>query len=377
MSDSRARWGRADAETASEDRAARPPGDASTEPLPTAARASPARQPTRAPIVRRGGTPRPSSVVALGAPASGPVAVADPSPVSEPASEPVRPRATGPAVRRTAALVATGFGLVLLLFGVYLFGLSGLVHQRAQAGLLADLRTVIQVGPPVPEQVDGRLALPPPPERGSPVALLRIPSLGVSEIVVEGSRSADTTAGPGHVPASPLPGEPGTSVVVGHRTAYGGPFRRLDRLAPGDEVLATTAVGTFAYRVREVVVVEPGEPDRLAVAGSPGLTLTTSDPPGVASARLSVLAELDGEPLAPFRARARGLDAADLGLAGEAVALAPLLIWAQLLLVACICTARLYGRWSRRSTYLLTTPVLLVLLLLAFESLQRLLPATL
>ena len=55
----------------------------------------------------------------------------------------------------------------------------------------------------------------------------------------------------------PLPGEPGTVGVAGHRTTYGAWFRHIDRLRPGDAVQMTMPYGRFTYRVERTRIVAP------------------------------------------------------------------------------------------------------------------------
>jgi sortase A len=92
---------------------------------------------------------------------------------------------------------------------------------------------------------------------GDPLGRLRIPRIGVSAVVVEGTATADLSKGPGHYPATPLPGEPGTVGVAGHRTTYGAWFRHIDRLRPGDAVELTMPYGRFTYRVERTRIVVP------------------------------------------------------------------------------------------------------------------------
>jgi sortase A len=92
---------------------------------------------------------------------------------------------------------------------------------------------------------------------GDPLGRLRIPRIGVSAVVVEGTATADLSKGPGHYPATPLPGEPGTVGVAGHRTTYGAWFRHIDRLRPGDAVELTMPYGRFTYRVERTRIVAP------------------------------------------------------------------------------------------------------------------------
>jgi sortase A len=85
--------------------------------------------------------------------------------------------------------------------------------------------------------------------------LLEIPAIGVDEVVVEGTRTADLRNGPGHFPESPLPGQLGNSAIAGHRTTYGAPFYRVDELRSGDPIIVTTLTGRYVYEVTEVFVI--------------------------------------------------------------------------------------------------------------------------
>ena len=67
----------------------------------------------------------------------------------------------------------------------------------------------------------------------------------------------------------------------------------------------------------------------------------------------------------------------NLGFAGDPAAVAGIMLWMELLILVLFGAYILYKRWSRWATYLLTTPVVIALALLLFESFGRLLPATL
>jgi sortase A len=94
-------------------------------------------------------------------------------------------------------------------------------------------------------------------EDGQPLGRIRIPSIGVSSVVVAGTDTADLRLGPGHYPGTPLPGARGTVGVAGHRTTYGAPFRKLDKLGKGDRIEMRMPYGTFVYRVEQRRVVAP------------------------------------------------------------------------------------------------------------------------
>ena len=69
---------------------------------------------------------------------------------------------------------------------------------------------------------------------GQPIGRIRIPRIHLNKVVVEGTTTDILPKGPGHYPAQPLPGAPGTVAIAGHRTTYGAPFRHVDSLRKGD-----------------------------------------------------------------------------------------------------------------------------------------------
>jgi sortase A len=92
---------------------------------------------------------------------------------------------------------------------------------------------------------------------GDPIGRIRLKSAGIDDVMVEGTGGADLRSGPGHYPATPLPGQRGTVGVAGHRTTYGAPFRHIDRAKPGDEITLSMPYGVFTYRVERTRIVPP------------------------------------------------------------------------------------------------------------------------
>ena len=132
---------------------------------------------------------------------------------------------------------------------------------------------------------------------GDAIARLEIPEIGVDDIVVAGVSVADLKKGPGHFPDTPLPGQLGNSAIAGHRTTYGQPFRNVDDLVEGDEIVVTTVAGRFVYTVTGWTIVEA---DDYWVVGTTdptvaSLTLTSCHPVWEASQRIVVSAVLDAE----------------------------------------------------------------------------------
>jgi sortase A len=79
----------------------------------------------------------------------------------------------------------------------------------------------------------------------------------LSTVVVAGTGTDDLRKGPGHYPATPLPGASGTVGIAGHRTTYGAPFRRIDRLKPRDRIEIDMPYGRFVYAVERTRIVPP------------------------------------------------------------------------------------------------------------------------
>jgi sortase A len=92
---------------------------------------------------------------------------------------------------------------------------------------------------------------------GDPIGRIRVPSIGVSSVVVAGTDTSALRKGPGHYPGTPLPGTHGTVAIAGHRTTYGAPFRRLDQLGRGDRIELRMPYGTFEYTVERRRIVAP------------------------------------------------------------------------------------------------------------------------
>lgn len=111
-------------------------------------------------------------------------------------------------------------------------------------------------------------------EPGAPVARLLIPRLSLDEIIVEGTGDGELNTGPGHLPGSAIPGQPGNAIVSAHRDRH---FFPLAELKVGDTVV--TEVGTAATRWTVVSrrIVKAGAPALFRKADAT-LTLTTCWP---------------------------------------------------------------------------------------------------
>ena len=135
----------------------------------------------------------------------------------------------------------------------------------------------------------------PPIERGQALARLEIPKIDKDLIVVPGVSLDDLKKGPGHYPETPLPGQLGNASIAGHRTTFGEPFRHIDQLAPGDEIIVTMFTGDrFVYEVASTEIVGPDD-YFVVTTTDPNvaeLTLTSCDPVYTARNRIAVHAFL-------------------------------------------------------------------------------------
>ncbi|MFJ8582582.1 sortase domain-bontaining protein [Micromonospora sp. NPDC093277] len=278
--------------------------------------------------------------------------------------------ADSPAPRHPTLLAETlsrgmaTLAVVSLAFVGYLLVISPLQHDRTQSVLRDSFAEQLSAQTlPAGGLID----------TGSPVARLRIPALGLDEIVVEGTGGRQLDGGPGHRPTSPLPGQPGTAVIMGRSVTFGAPFRQLTRLRPADEVTVTTVQGEHTYRVIGVrragaALLPPLRADqgRLTLVGMegdgpvPGLRL------GV-DRTVYVDAELIGAVQAAPPGRSRVQWPQEVPLAADRTGFVQLVLWLQLLAVAVAAFTWARYRWGRRESWVVGMPLLLALAVQVFH----------
>lgn len=112
----------------------------------------------------------------------------------------------------------------------------------------------------VPETLPNPEAVPADPRAPEPLVELgtiEIPRINVSKSMFEGVTLTTLDHGPGHWPGTAMPGHVGNVVIAGHRVSHDKPFRHIDQLEVGDDVILTTAEGRFVYKVTGTEVVYP------------------------------------------------------------------------------------------------------------------------
>lgn len=127
---------------------------------------------------------------------------------------------------------------------------------------------------------------------GEAIGRLRIPSIDLDVVAVEGTDTASLQKGPGHYPETRFPGQGGTVAIAGHRTTYLAPFRHLDQLKRGDEIEIEMPYANFAYRVQKTRVVDDSAVDIIHEAGYERLVLTACHPLYSAAQRIAAFARL-------------------------------------------------------------------------------------
>ena len=130
------------------------------------------------------------------------------------------------------------------------------------------------------------------PEEIVEIGTIEIPRLEVRQRLMHGVTLRNIDLGPSQWPGSAGVGEAGNMVVAGHRVTNSRPFRNIDQLVAGDEVVVTARGRTATYRVTSSFIVQPDRTDIANPTAAPTLTLFACHPPGSARQRYVVRAEL-------------------------------------------------------------------------------------
>jgi sortase A len=163
--------------------------------------------------------------------------------------------------------------------------------RRAELAVVTTTSTTLTPEDPVEIALPDLISEPAVPV-GVPFGRIEIDKIGLDVVLFEGVDRDTLKLGPGHMPETPLPGQPGNAVISGHRTTYGRPFFDLDQLVVGDTIGVETALGMNTYAIREIIVVAPTDVWVTDPIDGAWLTLTTCNPKFSAAERLVVQAEL-------------------------------------------------------------------------------------
>jgi len=131
----------------------------------------------------------------------------------------------------------------------------------------------------------------PTPGPRSPTRIV-IPAINIDWPVVEGDSWEELKQGIGHRVGSANPGERGNLVLSGHDDVFGEPFRDLEKLDVGKDVLVYAGGTSFRYIIKAKRVVAPNDLSVLASSKNPIVTLITCTPYRVDTNRLILIGEL-------------------------------------------------------------------------------------
>lgn len=202
------------------------------------------------------------------------------------------------------------FGVLMLLFVVYQVWWTNLRAGQQAGGATSDLQERWDEKKSEQRDVD--------PERragafesGEGFAVIHIPKIDITAPIAEGvSKSAVLDKGMvGHYGEKPLKtampwDKKGNFSLAGHRNTHGEPFRYINRLEPGDEVVVETQSKFYTYKVTRQLpstspsntgVIDPVPAESGFKAPGRFVTLTTCTPEFTSKYRLIVWGKMVDE----------------------------------------------------------------------------------
>ncbi|MCC2028454.1 class E sortase [Microbacterium tenebrionis] len=230
-----------------------------------------------------------------------------------------RSRATFTSVLGELLLTA---GVVVLLFVAWQMWIGDIIigAQQNNEGHAVSQEWAALPAPEPPAatpQEDGTVWYEPPtlehPGAGVRFAQMLIPRFGSDyNVAIAGGTTRPITLDHGWIglyDQSAMPGQVGNFSVAGHRTTWGAPLNRMDKLRVDDAIVVETPEGWFTYRFRNLEYVKPSAVDVLAdvpqmpevKTGERYLTLTACSPLYSLAERIVGYAVFEG-----FQPRAEG-----------------------------------------------------------------------
>ena len=264
---------------------------------------------------------------------------------------------------------------ILIGFVAHVTLVGSLQHARSQYTLYQELRTSLALATAPLGQLDVNGILVP---AGTPIGLITIETneFTLNEVFVQGTAGGILAEGPGHRRDTVMPGQEGTSIIMGRQATYGGPFGYLSSLKPGDEITVTTGQGESTFEV--IGLRREGELLPQALDDGEGrLELITADgSPLFPSGALHVDANLTSdvfESASPVFTK-EVLSPAEFPMATDLSGVLATLFWSQLLLGAVFGIRWVRSRWGMWQTWIVGIPLLLVLGAATASSAMTLLP---
>lgn len=108
-----------------------------------------------------------------------------------------------------------------------------------------------------------------------PIAKLNFPEFDEQLFVLAGSTDAIIAFGPGHLVQSAFPGQPGNSVLVGHRDTH---FNLLKDVKKGQLIEVETEHGATLYKIENIRIAHESQVELIEKTSDATLTLITCYP---------------------------------------------------------------------------------------------------
>ena len=126
------------------------------------------------------------------------------------------------------------------------------------------------------------------PEPITEFGTIEIPAIGLAATAYDGVTLNNIDLGPSHWTGTAQPGQPGNTVFAGHRITNSHPFRSLDQLVAGDQVIFTVGEVRTVYQVTGNLVVTPDDTWIADQTPEATGTLYACHPPGSSAYRFVV-----------------------------------------------------------------------------------------
>ncbi len=184
---------------------------------------------------------------------------------------------TLPSVLNAVASLLTGLAVILFFQEQNRDNFYAHTQKLALEASAGDIRppagvffAPVPIAPPAPPTTEAPPALPAQekalPPSTLPAAVLVAPAIGLRVVVFYGVTQSDLKRGPGFFPGRSDP--VGRVAIAGHLGESGGPFARIGRLSPGDEIALTiqgrqyvyAVQGTYTVHERDWTLITHGEP---------------------------------------------------------------------------------------------------------------------
>ncbi|WP_418223142.1 class D sortase [Clostridium isatidis] len=172
-------------------------------------------------------------------------------------------------IRRAIGVILIIIGITIIVSIIY----RKIETAKKQEELKNILEEVINEGIDSSENEDASFTV---GEGYKPIGLLEIPSINLSQGIVEGITDDILLYYLGHFEGSAMPGERGNFAVAGHRVSdYSEAFVNLYKTKVGDEIIVKAKGKKYIYEVTDNFIVQPDRVEVLDDTKDATITLIT------------------------------------------------------------------------------------------------------